>query len=72
MHPCEKTKKSLQLDFLEILLNNNIHVHALSFASENALQVLHYLILPALPDITGIMILFYSIMKQESLVFFVH
>ena len=60
---CNPTQIVQGVNFLEISLNNNIHVHVLSFAYENALQ---------LEDTTGITILFDSIMKHGNFVFFVH
>ena len=60
---CNPTQIVRDVNFLEIPLNNNIHVHVLSCAYENALQ---------LEDITGFTILFDSIMKHGNLVFFVH
>lgn len=60
---CNCTQILQGAHFLEILLNYNIHVHALSFAYKIVLQF---------EDITGNMILFNSIIKQGPLVFFVH
>ena len=57
---CIHARKLKKPTILEIA---NFLVHVLSFAYENALQF---------EDITGITILFDSIMKHRTLVFFVH